>query len=138
VAELRAAGVGVDRVLLIHDGTRAASDLFQAVLTMLDPDVRLALAASGPAAVDSLLHNDLQSAKRLEREVRVHPIQGNNGAQIVRVAREGQYDLIILSLAAERGHDGKPYEEWVEHILEHARCRVALVALPAIPQELAE
>ena len=30
VAELRAAGVGVDRVLLLHDGTPASSDLFQA------------------------------------------------------------------------------------------------------------
>ena len=30
VAELRAAGVGVDRVLLVHDGSPASSDLFQA------------------------------------------------------------------------------------------------------------
>ena len=44
VAELRAAGVGVDRVLLVHDGSRAGSDLFRAVLTMLDPQVGLALA----------------------------------------------------------------------------------------------
>ena len=43
VAELRAAGVGVDRVLLAHDGTSANSDLFQAVLTMLDPKVDLSL-----------------------------------------------------------------------------------------------
>src|SRR5262249_30286798 len=44
VAELRAAGEGVDRVLLLHDGTRSGSDLFQAVLTMLDPQVVLAVA----------------------------------------------------------------------------------------------
>src|SRR5262249_3423942 len=42
VAELRAAGVGVDRVLLVHDGSQAASDLFRSVLTMLDPEVVLA------------------------------------------------------------------------------------------------
>jgi len=41
VAELRAAGVGVDRVLLVLDGSRAGSDLFKWVLTMLDPLVRL-------------------------------------------------------------------------------------------------
>src|SRR5262249_6648079 len=41
VAELRAAGVGVDRVLLLHDGTRECSDLFQGVMTMLDPQVLL-------------------------------------------------------------------------------------------------
>src|SRR5207244_236602 len=43
VAELRAAGVGVDRVLLTHDGSPASSDLFQAVLTMLDANVHLSL-----------------------------------------------------------------------------------------------
>src|ERR1700757_4777886 len=43
VAELRAAGVGVDRVLLAHDGSSGNSDLFQAVLTMLDPEVVLGI-----------------------------------------------------------------------------------------------
>src|SRR5438105_8889399 len=37
VAELRAAGVGVNRVLMLHDGTSRGSDLFRDVLTMLDP-----------------------------------------------------------------------------------------------------
>src|SRR5207244_10933142 len=44
VAELRADGVGVDRVLMVHDGSRAGSDLFRWVLTMLDPLVGLELA----------------------------------------------------------------------------------------------
>src|SRR5437773_10725619 len=48
VAELRAAGVGVDRVLLVHDGSPGCSDLFQAVLTMLDSQVQLALAPVVP------------------------------------------------------------------------------------------
>src|SRR5205085_1010382 len=48
VADLRAAGVGVDRVLLVHDGTPAGSDLFRAVLTMLDPLVALDVAAVPP------------------------------------------------------------------------------------------
>jgi amino acid transporter len=39
VAELRAAGVGVRRVLMVHDNTHHSRDLFDAVLTMLDPDV---------------------------------------------------------------------------------------------------
>src|SRR5216683_2158117 len=43
VAELRAAGVGVDRVLLAHYGNSESSDLFEAVLTMLDPQVVLTL-----------------------------------------------------------------------------------------------
>src|SRR5207253_9516994 len=47
VAELRAAGVGVDRVLLIHNGGPASNDLFLAVLTMLDPQVALTLVPVG-------------------------------------------------------------------------------------------
>src|SRR5262249_53339034 len=43
VAELRAAGVGIDRVLLAHDGSNASSDLLQAVTTMLAPQVTLGL-----------------------------------------------------------------------------------------------
>jgi len=38
-AELRAAGVGVDRVLLVHDGHRHSSDVYRAMLTMLDAEV---------------------------------------------------------------------------------------------------
>ena len=38
VAELRAAGVGVDRMLFVHDGSSAGHDLFQAILTTLDPE----------------------------------------------------------------------------------------------------
>ncbi len=43
VAELRAAGVGVRRVLMVHSNTPRSSDLFDLVLTALDPDVALDL-----------------------------------------------------------------------------------------------
>ena len=49
VEELRSAGVGVSRALLIHSGTAAGSDLFKAVITMLDPQVALSV-VSLPAA----------------------------------------------------------------------------------------
>ena len=39
MAELRAAGVGIDRVLMLHDGTPDSSDLFQELLTLLDAQV---------------------------------------------------------------------------------------------------
>jgi len=39
VAELRAAGIGVRRVLMVHDNNHHSRDLFDSVLTMLDPDV---------------------------------------------------------------------------------------------------
>src|SRR5205085_5599355 len=43
VAELRGAGLGVDRVLMVHDGSQSSSDLFESILTMLDPQVLLDL-----------------------------------------------------------------------------------------------
>src|SRR5207248_222472 len=52
VAELRAAGVGIDQVLLVHAGNQASSDLFQGVLTMLDPQVVLALVPLVPPGAE--------------------------------------------------------------------------------------
>src|SRR5262249_33190983 len=113
VAELRAAGVGVDRVLLAHDGSVASSDLLQAVLTMLDPDVTLALvqmAAPEPAPSESgngpsVLASDLRRARKLGREVEVHTAGADWSAEVIRIAHEGNYHLIVLPLSAER--DGK-------------------------------
>ena len=53
VAELRSMGVGVDHVLLVHDGTRTSRDLFQSLLTMLDPQVVLTVAALQPTDKES-------------------------------------------------------------------------------------
>ena len=39
-----AAGIGADRVLFVHDGSVTGHDLFQAILTTLDPQVLLTLA----------------------------------------------------------------------------------------------
>src|SRR5258705_6099766 len=41
VAELRDAGIGIQRVLLVHDGTQASSDVFDWLLTMLSGSVGL-------------------------------------------------------------------------------------------------
>ncbi len=51
VAELRAAGIGVRRVLLAHDGTPSSHDVFEWLLTMLSPEVDLDLVAVTPPGV---------------------------------------------------------------------------------------
>ena len=61
VEELRSAGVGVSRALLVHPGTAEGSDLFKAVITMLDPHVAMSVvslararsAAGGRRLLDS-------------------------------------------------------------------------------------
>ena len=102
---LRAAGVGVSRVLLVHSGTSADSDLFQAVLTMLDPALPLTMAplVSGPEGVDgkAIIHQDQERARQLGRDLHILELQTSTGAAIVAEAREGQFDLIILPLPTE-------------------------------------
>src|SRR5262249_46587807 len=146
VAELRAAGVGVDRVLMLHDGGLSSMDLFQSVLTMLDPQVALTLVPVGsdgqPSANgEASLQPEKERAEQLGRHIQVHPLAGDSslGPEVVRLAREGQYDLVILALPPERP-SGKnlPVSEWVDYLLDHVHCPVFLAAAPRVPQETAD
>ncbi|HZT80823.1 MAG TPA: amino acid permease [Gemmataceae bacterium] len=142
VAELRAAGVGVDRVLLAHDGSPAASDLFQAVMTMLDPKVALGIVpipTNGGELPGTGLTADREQARQLGRELQIHEVNGDRGQRIVDLAREGQYDLIILPLPPELPA-GRVIEldERTSHVLRHAHCRVFLAAAPVIPHEVVD
>ncbi len=47
-AELRAAGIGVRKVMLAHDGTTSSHDVFEWMLTMLARDVELDLVPVAP------------------------------------------------------------------------------------------
>jgi amino acid transporter/nucleotide-binding universal stress UspA family protein len=143
VAELRAAGVGVDRVLMLHDGTPESSDLFQEVLTMLDPQVVLAVAPIAPSGEPptglNLLPHDQERAKHLGREVRLVTLGSNDGAEIVHVAKQGQYDLIVLALPTEppAGQTGR-VDARAQFVMDRAHCRVFLAAAPLIPREVVD
>lgn len=136
VAELRWAGVGVQKVLVLHDGSPYGSDLFAAMLTVLDPGVELAVvrAPSGRrTAVDgeAILERDRLLAEHLNRRIRLVP----NGGDPVSIARDGNHGLIVVPLANDRS---EPPEPWVTDILARAHCLVLLAAPPAIPKERAE
>jgi amino acid transporter/nucleotide-binding universal stress UspA family protein len=141
VAELRAAGVGFDRVLLVYDASAAGSDLFQGVLTVLDPDVHLGLVpvippGSEPFNGHGVVQQDRERAGQLGRELQVHEVSNNVGEEIVRLARANEYDLIILALPPELpAGPTLPLTDWTSHILHHAPCRVFLAAPPIIPNE---
>ncbi len=142
VAELRAAGVGIDRVLLAHDGSRTGSDLFQAVLTMLDPKVSLALLPLVPPG-DKVnlapLREDQQRADQLGRPVPLIELKVGDGKEIVTRARELQFDLIVLSLPPESPVDPLgQLDERARYIVRNAHCRVLLMSVPAIPQEVVD
>jgi amino acid transporter/nucleotide-binding universal stress UspA family protein len=144
VAELRAAGVGVDKVLMAHDGSPGCSDLFQAVLTMLDPLVMLGVVPVVPVGQEplnghSLVKQDEERARQLGRDLQMIEVKGDIGAEIVRQAQENQFDLIILPLPAEKaGGQAASLDEYSAHILRHSHCRVFLAAAPEIPQEVVD
>ena len=144
VAELRAAGIGVNRVLLVHDGTSASHDLFQAVLTMLDPMVSLNLAvvpADGLAAEEmrAALAADENRAKQLGRELTITDVNGEPGPDVVRLAREGHFDLVVVATPAQWSDtNGRPTAPWLHFLLEHSHCPIFLAIPPAIPKEVDE
>jgi amino acid transporter len=141
VAELRSAGVGVNRVLLIHGGDPSSGDLYQAVLTMMDPQVPLTLVPVSLIGQDlppdwTKLQTEQEQAKQLGREIRVQPLAGDFAADVVRLAKEGHYDLIIMPLPADLpAGPNLPLDQGINYLLHHAHCRVFLAAAPAVPQE---
>jgi amino acid transporter len=140
VGELRAAGVGVDRVLLVHDDTPASSDLFQAVLTMLDPKVDLGvvpLVANGQpnGTGDGPLRHDLEQAKQLDRPIALLTLKaGMREFEILRLAQESQYDLIVVNVPPEPP-PGMDKVLDATYLLRHSTCRVFVTAPPALPPE---
>jgi amino acid transporter/nucleotide-binding universal stress UspA family protein len=141
VSELRAAGVGVDRVLLIHDGSPACSDLFHAVLTTLDPEVHLDIVPVVPVGKEPLnghnvIHQDEERAAQLDRPLKVHHYEGDPTTEILRVARELDADLIIIPLPQEMSA-GAPLclDAQTMKILRESHKRVFLAAPATIPQE---
>jgi amino acid transporter/nucleotide-binding universal stress UspA family protein len=143
-ADLRAAGLGVDKVLLVHDSTSVGSDIFFWVLTMLDSKVALDVVAVPPpdeSAVpgNGVLQRDQERARSLGREIHVQSLSGNYGADVVRLAREGHYELIIIPLSQERPIEkGRLCDREMSYVLAHAHCPVFLAAHPVIPAEVFE
>jgi hypothetical protein len=142
VEELRSAGVGVSHALLVHSGTAEGSDLFKAVITMLDSQVALSMVA----LPEKEPHNgeapwpeqDLERAKQLRRQVDIVPLPNGDPARaIVQLAQEGGFNLVIVSAASENDTSDQPRLD-TRYILDHAPCWVCLVAPTAVPQELDE
>lgn len=136
VAELRAAGVGVDRVLLVFEPSQESLDLFQDVLTMLDADVTLNLVVPSGSKLQPSEHlqKALTTSARLERAVGLEEITEDRGPDIVRRAVEQRDDLILMALPAQHGITAVP--SWIDHVLRHAPCRVFLASMPPVPREV--
>src|SRR5262249_29222891 len=119
-------------------------DLFDTVLTTLDPDVVLDLASAssngaangGNGTTPNFLVQDVEQAGKIGRQVLVHTLDRDLGPAIVRLAIERDYDLIVLDspLAAGAAH----LPAWQQYVLEHAACTVCPMSLPGIQREVVD
>jgi hypothetical protein len=142
VDELRAAGIGVRKVLMAHDGTLPSHDVFEWLLTMLAPDVDLDLVAVAPLASNpvyghDLLENDQLQAVQLGRKLNVLALEPQTGADIVRFARDGNYNVIVLPWTEESRTQVGPIDcDWSSYVLQNAPCGVLLASHPVVPKEV--
>jgi hypothetical protein len=141
VADLRAAGVGVSRVVLAHDGSRVSRDVFEWLFTMLAADVDLDIVpvpAEEPATGEGrdAVEADQQRAEQLGRTLKVLATEPQSGPDIVRLASEGRYDAIVLPAPAEAAASGMATDDWRNYVLQNAGCGVFIATHPAIPREI--
>jgi amino acid transporter len=101
VADLRAAGIGIRRVLLSLDDAPHAFDQFQDVLTMLDPAVELHVAV--PAAESESVRPLREQAEQVERAVAFHDCPGARGPALVELAQITHSDALIVPLPPGNG-----------------------------------
>ena len=140
VAELRSAGVGVNHALLVHSGTAEGSDLFKAVLTMLDARVSLSMVSLAaneghPASDASWMQQDILQTEQLKREVDVKTLpEGDPARAIVQMAVRDQHDVILIGQASPSSPTRLPSLD-VDYVVHHAPCWVCLVTPTGIPRE---
>lgn len=146
VAELRAAEVGVDHVVLVHDNTQSSSALFRSVITMLDPQVILDIVeVPNPeedthenAETKKPLLCDQEQAERIGREINCHQALLDPVNQILDlINKSGTIDLLIIGLPPTvPGTARTIVPPWVERLLPQVPCQVFLAAPPPIPNEI--
>jgi nucleotide-binding universal stress UspA family protein len=128
--------------LLVQRDSRSGLDLFQSVLTTIDPEVDFKVLVmpveKGEESAD-VQHLIGDQARQVDRRIAIEKLDGNPGPEIIRKAREGGFDLIIVPLPDEMDR-GKTLAlpEWIQHVLQNSPSRVLLVADPVLPTDLAE
>jgi amino acid transporter len=137
VAELRAAGVGVKNVLLVHDGTSNGSDLFNAALTMLDPEVAMTVVhLPQHAEGESLFRQDLARAAKISREIECRDLSAaaDPVSQVLAEAASSHCDLMIVGAADP--HESVPPVLDLHELTENSPCRMCVITSPRIPDRV--
>ncbi len=134
VAELRAAGIGVRKVLFLHEGKSFSADLFEDVLTMLDEDVVLGIvhqrfAVKPPSPPEA----DVKRAAQVGRTVATHELNEITEEDLHRLVRDQQYELLVVPLESQ--HDLLQDSGWMVKLLDQPPCSVCLLLPPVVPRE---
>ena len=143
VDELRAAGIGVSKVLLVHDGSLVSHDVFEWLLTMLLPEVELNFSIAAPVDLPQAngretIVRDKRQAEQLGRTIKLLGDEPQSGSDIVRLAEAEGYDLIVLPTAGEsRAFSSALQDDCAEFILRNAPCSVFVASHPALPKAVA-
>jgi hypothetical protein len=104
---------------------------------MLDPKVALGVVpfAKPDANGARTLDVDLQQAEQLDRHVTVHSLEnGRLSNEIIKVIREGSYDLLVLNKAPNGSTPEDKALDW-KLLLNNAPCRIFLSVPASIPME---
>jgi amino acid transporter len=140
VTELRHSAHGIQRVLQVHDGTQASSDVFEWLLTMLSESIRhdVVRALSDDHSANNgqdTLPKDRHFAKQLGRGVHLICDDTKTGPEIVDLSRSGNYDAIVLPAPSAWPTNTVP-EGWLPYVIRHASCRVFVAIHPTIPRKI--
>jgi amino acid transporter/nucleotide-binding universal stress UspA family protein len=152
LSELRKSWHGVERLLLAYDGSPLSADFLDTVVSFLDPAIAVTLLdVAEDASPGNGDHNTIEEAKlvvergaerarALGRDVEWRVARGEAGPEIVRLAIEGKFDAIFMSLrGVYRRGDTTAFASNTRYVLEHAPCRVILgfapKSIPASPPE---
>ena len=141
VAELREAGIGIQRVLLAHDGTQGSSDVFEWLLTMLSTGVALdfvRVSPTEPTLVNGhdTFDKDRQWAEQLGRIVEVLANESQSGPEVVRLIAAGGYDAIVLPAPSAYWTPSGSADDWLTFVMHHASCSVFVAVHPTVPREV--
>jgi hypothetical protein len=86
-----------------------------------------------------MLKQDQERADQVGREVVIHQLVKTDGPEIIALAQESRYDLVILPLPAESAADPLgQLDARGQYIVRHAHCRVMMATVPIIPQEIVD
>jgi hypothetical protein len=139
VDDLRAAGIGIRRVLLAHDGTTAGHDVFDWLLTMVAAEVTLDMvqvvpAEATPSIDPDAMQKDQQRGAQLGRAVGILARDPQSGPDLVRLAGAGNYDVLVLPWPITWSPSSNS-SDWMSYVRQHSPCSVFLAAHPVVPRE---